>query len=254
MAERWRYAERPHPPYCTCVNCRGDGPRAPHSQPSNQLRAILEKWRANNFDPHFILGVTPDSSSKLILEAHRRWIIAYHPDKHNNDPLANELTKHLNAARDELLGKGTRRSRTHRERQRRDQEAEKRARESERRKRDEERRQRANAAERQRQERERRTSARETERQRMQEEARRQGVREAERLMRDAARGRKHRQPMVKNTNNKRRASSIIWPVLAIALAGIIVIHLVLTVETPETVDNIMHNWARLFDQALARQ
>ena len=105
MAERWRYAGRKHPPYCTCVNCKGDGSRPPHSQPSNQLRPILEKWRLKNFDPHFILGVPPDSSRKLIVEAHRRWIIAYHPDKHNNDPLANELTKHLNAARDEYLGK-----------------------------------------------------------------------------------------------------------------------------------------------------
>ena len=143
MAERWKYAERNHPPYCTCFDCKGDSSRPRSSQPSNQLRTTLESWRSSNFDPHHILGVPPDASKKWIVEAHRRWILAYHPDKHQIDPLATELTKRINVARDELLGKRRGGSQSQREQQRRQAEAQRRARETERRKQEEEREQRA---------------------------------------------------------------------------------------------------------------
>lgn len=188
MAERWRYAERNHPPYCTCVNCKGDRSRPRSNQPSDRLRSILQTWRSRHFDPHFILGVPTDASRKLIVEAHRRWIVAYHPDKHQNDPLATELTKRLNAARDELLGKGrhgsqsqrAKRQRQHEERRQQQEEAERRrqeeereqrARETERQRRKQDR-QRAREAERRRQNEERRQRANKAEQQRRQEEAR----------------------------------------------------------------------------------
>lgn len=178
MAERWRYAGRKHPPYCTCADCNGDGSLPPHSQPSNQLRATLEKWRAKNFDPHFILDVPSSASQNLIVKAHRRRILAYHPDKHNNDPLANELTKHINSARDELLGKGRRGSRSQREQRRRQEEAQG---------------QREQDAERLRQEEElerRKREAEELAREaaRIREEDQRRGIDEAEQLIRQAAR------------------------------------------------------------------
>ena len=51
MAERWRYAERQHPPYCTCVNCNRAGgathpnrPRRHH--PPGAFTEILEHERA----------------------------------------------------------------------------------------------------------------------------------------------------------------------------------------------------------------
>ncbi len=68
-----------------------------------QLERTYEHWRASNFDPHVVLGVPVGATHQQILDAHRRWIPAFHPDLHNNDPLATELTKHLNFARDSLL-------------------------------------------------------------------------------------------------------------------------------------------------------
>ena len=318
MAERWKYAERNHPPYCTCVECKGDGSRHRPGQPLNQLRTTLENWRSRNFDPHFILGVSPNSSRELIAEAHRRRILAYHPDKHQDDPLATELTKRLNAARDELLGKRHRGSQSQSEQQRRRQEAQQRARETERRSHGEERQKRADKAE----------------QQRTQEEARQQGVREAERLMRDAerrrqdeerlkrarkaeqqrrqkearrsqeearrqrshenarrkqddeqrkrarkaeqqrrqeearlrqeearrqrshenARRRQHSRPPVQSVRHMRRKGSLLWSLLTIALASLVIAYLFATVEYAGAVDSMMDEWARLFDQALARQ
>ena len=217
MAERWRYADREHPPCCTCANCRGDGPRPPHSQQSNQLRAVLEKWRSKNFDPHHILGVPPDSSRKLIVEAHRRWIVAYHPDKHNNDPLANELAKHLNAARDELLGKNQRASRSQRDQQRKQEEARQRAQEAERRRQEE---------------RIKRTSDR-----------RRQ---EAERIWQNEEQQRSRHWTLRVRSNQRRHSSG--WTNVGITLLSIIAAYLALTVIAPAEIDSMMQEWARLFN------
>ena len=254
MAERWRYLERNHPSCCTCVNCKGDSLRGKGSQRLSGLGAILESWRSKDFDPHYILGVPSNSSRDLIVEAHRRWVLIYHPDKHQDDPLAIELTKRVNAARDELLGKGRRGSRSRREQQRRQQEAQRRrqeearrqgAREAERLVRD--------SARRRKQDEERRKRAREAEQHRRQEEARRQSVREAERLIQDAER-RKRSRPSMQRVQHMRKSGSLPWSLLAIALATLIAVHLVLAVQSPDAVDNVMNNWARLFDQALARQ
>lgn len=233
MAERWRYAGRKHPPYCTCANCKGDSPRSHDHQPQNQLRATLEQWRSKNFDPHFILGIPPNSSRQFIVETHRRWILIYHPDKHQNDPVATELTKRLNAARDELLGEGRRGSRSQREQRQRQEEAQRqRERESERRRQEEARRQRAREAEQRTQaEAQRRERAREAERRR-QEEARQRAVHDAEMIMREAARRRQH---------------SPVWSVLAIALSSIIAAYLILTVTAPDATDSLMQEWANLF-------
>jgi len=70
-----------------------------------QFRAILEHWRSRDFEPHFVLGVDHGSSDETIISAHRRKLLAYHPDGHRGDPSADELTKRLNIARDELLGR-----------------------------------------------------------------------------------------------------------------------------------------------------
>ena len=80
-----------------------------------QLERTLEQWRASNFDPHVVLGIPVGATPEQIIDAHRRWVAAYHPDLHDNDPLATELTKRLNAARDELLGKGRRGSQSQRD-------------------------------------------------------------------------------------------------------------------------------------------
>lgn len=68
-----------------------------------QLRRTLDHWQANDFDPHIVLGVPTNASQYQIVDAHRRRVAAYHPDRHSNDPLASELTKRVNAARDALL-------------------------------------------------------------------------------------------------------------------------------------------------------
>ena len=248
MAERWRYAERQHPPYCTCANCKGDGHRPSHSQPSNQLRAILEKWRSKNFDPHHILGVPPGSSRKLIVEAHRRWIIAYHPDKHNNDSFANELTKHLNAARDELLGEGRRGSRSQREQRRNQEEAQQRARDAERGKQEEERAQRAREAELQRRKQV-RQRAQEAERRRQEERIRRTFDRrrqEAERIWQNEEEQRSRHWTL--RVRSKQRKHSRAWTNLGITLLSIIAAYLALTVIAPAEIDSMMQEWARLFN------
>ena len=91
----------------------------------DQLRRSLDQWEASNFDPHVILGILKGASQSQIIDAHRRWVAAYHPDQHNSDPLATELTKRVNAARDELLGKGRHESR-YQAQQRQNQDAERR--------------------------------------------------------------------------------------------------------------------------------
>lgn len=263
MAERWRYAADKHPPYCTCVSCKGDVPRTPHSQPSNQLRPILEKWQSKNFDPHYVLGISPNSSRKLIVQAHRRWVLTYHPDKHQDDPVATELTKRLNAARDELLGKGRRQSQSQRDQQRRQEEAQERARETERQRRRQAR-QRAREAESRRQNEERRQQREEAARtarqyaenrkhqrdQRQQEDfhwsewidqQNRQGWRT--RSKRGQTRGGKNSRRNAANTGN-----SMSLTIVALALATLIAVYLILTITAPDTIDNLMEEWARLFN------
>ena len=240
MAERWRYAGRKHPPYCTCANCRDDGPRPPHSQQSNQLRAVLEKWRSKNFDPHHILGVPPDSSRKLIVEAHRRWIIAYHPDKHNNDPLANELTKHLNASRDELLGKNLRGSRSKRDQRRNREAAQHRAREAERQRQDEERRQQREKAA--------RTARRYAENRRRQ-----QAQRQSDDFDWSEWVDQQNRQGWRTESAQEQTHNSLPWTIVALTLATLIAAYLILTITAPNAIDSLMEEWARLFDQALTR-
>ena len=70
-----------------------------------QFRAILQAWRSRDFEPHFVLGIPAGSSHDTIVEAHRSKLQTYHPDRHQGEPSANELTKRLNIARDQLLGK-----------------------------------------------------------------------------------------------------------------------------------------------------
>ena len=227
-----------------------------------QLERTLEQWRASNFDPHVVLGIPVGATPEQIIDAHRRWVAAYHPDLHDNDPLATELTKRLNAARDGLLGNGRRESQSQREqRQRREQARQQRTREAEQRRQDEERQQRTQ----------------QVEQQRRQEEARRQVVREAERLIRDAAQKRQE-------TANRRSTRSqyqqqsqresyaggydahrarqdalshrklpLRWVATSIVLVSIIIAYLILTVQTPAAVDSLMDEWASLFDEALAR-
>ena len=43
------------------------------------------------------------------------------------------------------------------------------------------------------------------------------------------------------------------WVATSIVLVSIIIAYLILTVQTPEAVDSLMDEWAKLFDQALAR-
>ena len=73
-----------------------------------QLRRTLDHWRESHFDPYIILSVPRDATQQQIIDSHRRWVSAYHPDRHGNDPIASEVTKHLNAARDKLLGEDRR--------------------------------------------------------------------------------------------------------------------------------------------------
>ena len=235
MAERWRYAGRKHPPYCTCANCRDDGPRPRDSQQSNQLRAVLEKWRSKNFDPHHILGVPPDSSRKLIVEAHRRWIIAYHPDKHNNDPLANELTKHLNASRDELLGKNLRGSRSKRDQRRNQEAAQQRAREAERQRQDEERRQQREKAA--------RTARRYAENRRRQ-----QAQRQSDDFDWSEWVDQQNRQGWRTESAQEQTHNSLPWTIVALTLATLIAVYLILTITAPDAIDSMMQEWTRLFN------
>ena len=92
-----------------------------------QLERTLEQWRASNFDPHVVLGIPVGATPEQIIDAHRRWVAAYHPDLHDNDPLATELTQRVNAARDQLVGKSERETLQHREQQRRQEEARRRS-------------------------------------------------------------------------------------------------------------------------------
>lgn len=68
-----------------------------------QLRLMLDTWRAANFDPHIVLGLQRPTSHQQITDAHRRLVIEFHPDRHFNDPLAVELLKRINVARDSLI-------------------------------------------------------------------------------------------------------------------------------------------------------
>ena len=206
MKDRWQYAQGSHPAFCACIECVEARPTNESERSKHSLSDVLDRWRRRRFDPHYILGLPPNSSSKLINEAHRRWIVAYHPDKHNNDPLATELTKHINAARDALLGKNQRTSNSQREQQRK------------------------------------------------QDEARRQGFREAERMKRDGARQRTSERRTAQHGRRNRRTDSLFWPLLTVALAALIATHLFLAIESPDGVDNMMQNWAQLFDKSLARQ
>ena len=239
MADRWQYAQEKHPAYCTCIRCVNSERAGNAHRSKTALSDVLDRWRKRDLDSHYILGVPPNSSRDLIVEAHRRWIVAYHPDKHQNDPRATELTKRLNAARDELLGKGRRASQSQREQRQSQEEAERqRTRESERRSQEEAQRQRANKAE----------------QQRRQEEARQQGVNEAERLLRDAERRRQNTRSYAQQVWHEQPKRSRVWVLLAITLVTIITGYLFVAVENPESVDSLMNEWASLFDEALARK
>ena len=237
MADRWQYAQEKHPAYCTCIRCVNSERAGNAHRSKTALSDVLDRWRKRDFDSHYILGVPPNSSRDLIVEAHRRWIVAYHPDKHQNDPRATELTKRLNAARDELLGKGRRASQSQRERQQPEAQRQ-RTQENERRKQEEAQRQRANKAE----------------QQRRQEEARQQGVNEAERLLRDAERRRQNTRSYAQQVWHEQPKRSRVWVLLAITLVTIITGYLFVAVENPESVDSLMNEWASLFDGALARK
>ncbi len=248
MAERWRYAERNHPAYCTCVNCKGDGPSHRQNQSPKQLQEILEKWRSENFDPHYVLGISPNSSRKLIVEAHRRLIAAYHPDRHNNDPVATELTKRINAARDELLGAGRRGSRSKRERQRKQDEAQ-RARDAEQRRQREETQQRTRNAERQRQREEAQQRVRDAARRRQEEQ--RQREREDEELAREAARRQRtanSRYQAYQAQLRTKRIQELAWALLAVTFSTLIVAYLILTITAPDDIDSLMEEWAAYFN------
>ncbi len=141
-----------------------------------QFRRTLEHWRASNFDPHVVLGIPSGAPQSLIIDSHRRWVTAYHPDRHDGDPLATELTQRLNAARDELSATARRGVQFQPERQRRQAEAQ---------------------PQRAAQEEEREQQAYVREERRRQEEELDQAVLEAEQLIQDAAR-KKHRQSQVR--------------------------------------------------------
>ena len=68
-----------------------------------QLRQMLDSWRAADFDPHVVLGLQRPASLEQITDAHRRLVAEFHPDRHLGDPLAHELLKRINVARDTLL-------------------------------------------------------------------------------------------------------------------------------------------------------
>ncbi len=153
-----------------------------------QFRRTLEHWRASNFDPHVVLGIPRGAPKSLIIDSHRRWVTAYHPDRHDGDPLATELTQRLNAARDELFAGARRSVQSQPERQRRQAEAQpQRA---------------AQEEERRRQEEERELQAYIREERRRQEDELDQAVLEAEQLIRDAAR-KKHRQSQVREQRER---------------------------------------------------
>lgn len=88
-----------------------------------QLRRTLDHWRDSDFDPYIVLSVPRDATQQQIIDAHRRWVAAYHPDRHGNDPIASELTKRVNASRDVLLGAQLIAARRHEEQRRRQEEA-----------------------------------------------------------------------------------------------------------------------------------
>ena len=67
-----------------------------------QLRQMLESWRASNLNPYVVLGLGSDASPEQVREAHRRLAKFFHPDLHFNDPIAAELLKEINVARDKL--------------------------------------------------------------------------------------------------------------------------------------------------------
>ena len=237
MADRWQYAQEKHPAYCTCIRCVNSERAGNAHRSKTALSDVLDRWRKRDLDSHYILGVPPNSSRDLIVEAHRRWIVAYHPDKHQNDPRATELTKRLNAARDELLGKGRRASQSQREQRQSQEEAERqRTRESERRSQEEARRQRGRASEQRRQE--------EAERIKRDLARKRQ---EAERLRQNEERHRGPR-PRTQRFRPKFRKRSRAWGVSAIALLSIIATYLVLTVTAPGEIDSMMEEWAKLFN------
>ncbi len=75
-----------------------------------QLRQMLESWRASNFNPYVVLGLETDASPEQVRQAHRRLAKFFHPDLHFNDPIAVELLKEINVARDRL-GASARRNR-----------------------------------------------------------------------------------------------------------------------------------------------
>ena len=235
MADRWQYAQEKHPAYCTCIRCVNSERAGNARRSKTALSDVLDRWRKRDFDSHYILGVPPNSSRDLIVEAHRRWIVAYHPDKHQNDPRATELTKRLNAARDELLGKGRRASQSQRERQQPEAQRQ-RAQENERRKQEEAQRQRGRASEQRRQE--------EAERIKRDLARKRQ---EAERLRQNEERHRGPR-PRTQRFRPKFRKRSRAWGVSAIALLSIIATYLVLTVTAPGEIDSMMEEWAKLFN------
>ena len=178
-----------------------------------------ERWWSKNFDPHFILGLPHDPSRKSIVEAHRRHIISYHPDKHNNAPLANELTKHLNAARDKLLGEGPRGSQSQRQQSPKQQEAQQRARDA----------QRA-----QQEERIKRTYERIR--------------REAEEIWQNETQPHSRHSTQTAQSNQPQRKHSPVWTGLGITLFSIIAAYLALTVIAPAYIDSLMQEWARLFN------
>ena len=68
-----------------------------------QLGRMLDSWRAANFDPHVVLGVHKAATKEQIIAAHLRLTKEFHPDLHFGDPLAVELLKQINVARDSLI-------------------------------------------------------------------------------------------------------------------------------------------------------
>ena len=176
-----------------------------------QLERTLEQWRASNFDPHVVLGIPVGVTPEQIVDAHRRWVAAYHPDLHENDPLATELTKRLNAARDESLGKGQRVSKP-RNQQRRYQATSQQ--------------QRAQEAE----------IRRELARKRQ----------EAERLRQNEER-RGSSRSRIQRDWHKRRIRSRAWTILALMLLSIVAIYMILTITAPHEIDSKMEEWAKIF-------
>ena len=66
------------------------------------LSQMLNSWRASNFDPYVVLGLQKPASPEEIAGAYRRLVKEYHPDLHFNDPIALEILKQINVARDKL--------------------------------------------------------------------------------------------------------------------------------------------------------